>query len=113
MIHGEWVTCTISSGETESSECDLGRVYETAIVLLPSLDSGTIAVRGRLETGGTDYNLYTYNDADGHVVQIITAATTGGYFCIFPIGGYQFITFESGASQDSGTVTFYAMGVRS
>ena len=113
MIHGEWVTCTIADNETESTECDLGRVYETAVVLLPALISGTIAVRGRKETGGTDYDLHTYNPADGLVDQMITAATTGSYFCIFPIGGYQYITFESGASQTSGPVTFYAMGVRS
>lgn len=113
MIHGEWVTCVIASSGTESGECDLGRVYETAVVLLPALDSGTIAVRGRKETGGTDYDLYTYNHADGLVDRMITAATTGGYFCIFPIGGYQYITFKSGTSQTSGAVTFYAMGVRS
>jgi len=113
LIHGEWVSCILAKDGTESAECDLGRVYETAIVLLPTLDSGTITVRGRKETGGTSYDLYTYNHADGHVDKIITAATTGGYFCIFPIGGYQYLTFKSGVAQTTDAVTFYAMGVRS
>jgi len=109
LIHGEWVEFDIT-GKT-SDECDLGRVYETAIILLPSIDSGTITVQGAKETGVGYADLYTYNSATGLVVQMITEATTGGYFCIFPIGGYQYIKLVS--SVDQADKTFYAMGVRS
>ena len=112
MICGEWVTCEIEDGETASTECDLGRVYETVIVQLPSLASGTIAVQGAKVTGGTPKNIYTYNPADGLIDQMITAATTGDCFIVFPIGGYQYITFVSGASQSGGD-TIYCQGVRS
>lgn len=112
MIHGAWVTCEIEDGETASTECDLGRVYETVIVQLPALASGTITVQGARVTGGTAKNIYTYNPADGHIDQMITAATTGDYFCVFPIGGFQYITFVSGASQSGGD-TIYCQGVRS
>jgi len=61
-------------------------------------------------TGGDYYNLYTYNPADGHVDLMQVAAGNGGYFCIFPIGGFQFIKFVVGGSI---TGTFYCRGVRS
>jgi len=111
LIHGEWVDFDITGTGKTSDECDLGRVYETAIILLPTINDGTIAVQGAKETGGTFANLYTYNHADGHVDQMITESTTGGYFCIFPIGGYQYIKLVS--SVDQTDETFYAMGIRS
>lgn len=110
MICGEWVTCVITSGTT-SAECNLGRVYETVIVQIPALTSGTIAIQGGKYAGDTTKNIYTYNPADGHVDQMITAATTGDYFVVLPIGGFQFIKFVSGVSQTA--ETFYCQGVRS
>ena len=112
MVEGEWVSCTIADQQTVSGECDLGRVYETVIVQLRSLTSGTISVQGGKYKGDTAKNIYTYNPADGHVDQMITAATTGDYFCVFPIGGFQYITFVSGATQSGGD-TIYCQGVRS
>lgn len=111
MIHGEWVDFDITGTGKTSDECDLGRVYETAIILLPTINSGTIAVQGAKEKAGTFANLYTYSPATGLVVQMITEATTGGYFCIFPIGGYQYIKLVSSVNQTN--ETFYAIGVRS
>ena len=111
MIHGQWASCTITATGKTSTECNLGRVYETVVVLLPTLASGTIAVQGDKETGGTPANIYTYNPADGAVDQMITAATTGGYFIILPIGGFQYLTFVSSVDQTG--VTFYCRGVRS
>lgn len=109
MIHGAWIEFDIT-GKT-SDECDLGRVYETAIILLPTIAEGTIIVQGARETEVGYANLYTYNPAGGIVQMIISPATTGGYFCIFPIGGYQYIKLVS--SVDQTNETFYAMGVRS
>ena len=111
MIHGEWVDFDITGTGKTSDECNLGRVYETVIILLPTITEGTIAVQGAREKGVGYANLYTYNHADGHVDQMITGDTTGGYFCIFPIGGYQYIKLVS--SVDQTDETFYAMGVRS
>lgn len=109
MIESSWLTCACTSGTT-STECDLGKVYEKIIVLLPTLDSDTVAVQGAMKTGGTPYNIYTYNHADGYVDQMITESSNGDFFCVFPIGGFQYITFEV---QSSITGTFYVMGVRS
>lgn len=109
MIHGEWVSCAIAG--TTSAVCDLGRVYEKVCVLLPALSSDTCKVQGIMTIGGDPYDLYTYNPADGHVDLMQTEASgSGGYFCIFPIGGFQFLTFVTGKTT---TATFYARGVRS
>jgi len=110
MIVGKWVTCTITSGTT-TTECDLGREYETVLVQLPSLTSGTVAVQGSKYSGDTAKDIYTYVPTTGAVIQMITAATTGNYLCVFPIGGFRFIKFVCGASQTS--KTFYCCGVRS
>lgn len=109
MIHGAWVTCAITTGTT-SGVCDLGRVYEKVCVLLPTFDADTCTVQGAMLTGGNYKDLYTYNPADGHVDLMQVASGDGDYFCIFPIGGFQFIKFAT-ASTSSGT--FYARGVRS
>jgi hypothetical protein len=109
MIHGSWATCACAAGTT-STECDLGRVYEKVCVLLPTLSSQTIKVQGAKETGATAYDLYTYNPADGHVDQMITESGNGGYYCIFPIGGFQYIKFVCSSTL---TGTFYCRGVRS
>lgn len=112
MIHGAWVTCEIADKKTASDECDLGRVYETVIVYLPALASGTIAVQGAKYKSDTPKNIYTYNPATGYIVQMITTATTGDYFCVLPIGGFQFITFVSSTEQSDGD-TISCCGIRS
>jgi len=108
LIHGEWVSCAIDG--TTSAVCDLGRVYEKVCVLLPTFTSDTCKVQGAMLTGGTYYDLYTYNPDDGHVDLMQVESGNGGYFCIFPIGGFQFLKFVTSGSV---TGTFYARGVRS
>jgi len=108
LLHGQWVSCAIDG--TTSAVCDLGRVYEKVCVLLPTLSSDTCKVQGSKE-GTNFYDLYTYNPADGHVDLMQTEASgDGDYYCIFPIGGFQFLKFVTGKSV---TDTFYARGVRS
>lgn len=112
MIEGSWISFAITGTGKTSGVCDLGKVFETAVILLPSITSGTITVQGAKTSGGTYADLYTYNHATGYVKKMtVSPATTGGYFCVFPIGGFQFIKLES--SVDQTDETFYAMGVRS
>lgn len=109
MLHGQWASCAIAG--TTSAVCDLGRVYEKVCVLLPTLSSDTCKVQGAMLTGGNYYDLYTYSPADGLVYLMQTVASgNGDYFCIFPIGGFQFLKFVTGKTV---TDTFYARGVRS
>ncbi len=108
MIHGNWISVAITG--TTSDACDLGRVYEKACVLLPTFTSDTCKVQGARFSGETYYDLYTYNPADGKVDLMQVESGNGGYFCIFPIGGFQFIKFVTSGSV---TGTFYARGVRS
>ena len=113
MISGEWVTCTIASGKT-STECNLGRVYEKVMVYLPALaqtGTNTVIVQGGKYKGDAAKDIYTYNPADGKVDKMITENTAGDVMVVFPIGGFQFITFVCGEDQTSETI--YCCGVRS
>lgn len=113
MICGEWVTCTIASGKT-STECNLGRVYEKVMVYLPSLaqsGTNTVTVQGAKYSGDTAKDIYTYIPSTGAVVVMQAENTAGDVMVVFPIGGFQFITFVCGENQTSETI--YCCGVRS
>ena len=112
MIPGSWVTCTIAESKTESTECDLGRVYENVIVQLPALTSGTIKLQGAKFSGDTAKDIYIVVPTTGALIQVISAATTGDHMVVYPLGGFRFIKFVSGAEQAAAR-TIYCQGVRS
>ncbi len=115
MIHGEWKTVTIgATPATTSAEVDLGRPYETLLVVCPALTtSATVAIQGAKNTGGTFQNIHLTNPAAGTNLQVITAAfTTANFTWIAPIGGIQYIKLVLSAAQ-AAEKTFYVMGVRS
>ena len=115
MIHGSWKTVTIAqTPAVASSEVDLGRPYETLIVVCPALTtSATVSIQGAMVTGGTFQNIHTTDPATGNNKQVITAAFTSANFTwIAPIGGVQFITLTLSAAQ-AAAKTFYVCGVRS
>ena len=115
MVHGSWKTVTIAAAPTTtSSEVDLGRQYETIIIVCPALTtSATVAIQGAMVTGGTPQNIHIINPSAGTNLQVITAAfTTENFILIAPIGGIQFIKLVLSAAQ-AAAKTFYACGVRS
>ena len=115
MIHGQWKTVTIGATPAVSSdEVDLGRQYETVIVVCPALTtSATVAIQGATATAGTFQNIHTTDPATGNNKQVITAAfTTANFTWIAPIGGIQFIKLVLSAAQ-AAAKTFYVCGVRS
>ena len=105
MIHGSWLDCTITiaTSTTQSAAVDLGRQYETLIVLIPTITSSTLACYGASTVGGTYYPLGN---------SVVIAASTGGYADIWEIGGFEFIKIVAGTAQEANR-TFSVCGVRS
>jgi len=105
MIVGSELACTITiaTSTTVSAAVDLGRKYETMLVLIPTITSSTLACYGATTLAGTYYPL-------GNAVVI--SATTGGYLDIWNIGGVQFIKIVCGTAQEANR-TFTVWGVRS
>ena len=99
MIIGEWKAATIANAGTSSAAVDLGREYETLLIYLPTLTSGTIKVQGAEKLASTYADIYTTETSTGAPVAVISGATVGGFFWVAPIGGFKYIKIVSGASQ--------------
>jgi hypothetical protein len=69
------------------------------LIELPALTSGTIKPQGAETLGGTYNDIYVTEASTGAPVKVISAATTGGFTWIVPIGGYKYIKIVSGATQ--------------
>jgi hypothetical protein len=118
VIHGEWKTATIPKyvadppePGTLSAEVDLGRPYETLLMVIPTIDSAQINVLGAEKTGGTFQNICLTDDA-GNNIKILSSLTTGGWTWDIPIGGIQFIKVQTSAAQTTAAVDFRVCGTR-
>lgn len=113
MLVGEWknATITITSDDDLSAEVDLGRPYDTLLIVIPTITSSTVSVKVAEKSGGTFQDLYITATSDGDDDQPITTAGTGGITWIVPIGGFQFIKIATGAGQAANR-TFRVCGVR-
>ena len=115
MLPGSWKTATIgATPATTSDEVDLGRQYETVIIVCPALTtSATVAIQGAEKTGGTFQNVHITDPASGNNKQVITTAfTTANFTWVAPVGGIQFIKLVLSAAQ-AAAKTFRVCGVRS
>ncbi len=99
MITGEWKAATILNNGTSSAAVDLGREYEFMLIQLPALTSNTIKPQVAETLAGTYYDIYDTPPASGAAVKIISAATTGEYMWLVPIGGSRYIKIVSGGAQ--------------
>jgi len=99
MIFSDWKAATILNGGTSSAAVDLGKDYEFMLIELPTLTSQTIKPQAAETLAGTYYDLYDTPPATGAAVKIITAATTGDYIWLVPIGCVRFVKIVSGGAQ--------------
>ncbi|MBM3120292.1 MAG: hypothetical protein FJ006_12255 [Chloroflexi bacterium] len=113
MIQGEWKNCVITVGTsaTLSAEVNLGRAYDTLLVVIPTITAASVSVRVAEKTGGTFQDLYITSTNDGDDKQPITTSGTGGITWVVPLGGFQFIKLLSSQNQASNR-TFRVCGVR-
>jgi len=112
MIQGTWQDATIEINGTESAEVNLGRAYDTLLIVIPTIDSAQISLQVAEKAGGTFQDLYITNTS-GDDNQPITTAGTGGITWSVPIGGFQFIKIKASVAQSGGARTFRVCGIRS
>lgn len=118
MIIGEWKTTTIPKyvadppePGTLSGEVNLGRHYETLLMVIPAIDSAQVNVLGAEKTAGTFQNLTLTDDA-GTNIKIISTAGTGAFTWVIPIGGIEFIKVQTSAAQTTAARNFRVCGTR-
>ena len=99
MIFSDWKAATIANGGTSSAAVDLGKEFEFMVIELPALTSATIKPQISETLGGTYYDVYGTPPASGAAVKVITAATTGEYCWIVPLGCARFIKIVAGTAQ--------------
>ena len=113
MIIGQWLAATIAIDGTSSDAVDLGRDYETLLIYLPTLVSGTVKVQVAEKLGGTYADVYITEVSTGAPVQQISAATTGDFVWVASIGGYRYIKIVSSATQTITARLIRVCGIRS
>lgn len=89
-LYGEWKAATIANGGTSSAAVDLGRSYDFLEIQIPTITSATLKLQVSETVGGT------YDDLGENVT---TNTTTGSYFDVWKLGGWQFIKVVSSAAQ--------------
>jgi hypothetical protein len=91
-LYGAWKTAviTITDSVTLSAAVDLEQNFDFLDIVIPTIDSGTVA-------------LYVCPTSDGTYVAlgngVTTATTTGGYSTVFKLGGWQHIKIKTSANQ--------------
>ena len=109
MLTSGWKTATIATGGTVSSEVDLGSTFANVTVLVPAIDSATLALSIAEKSGGTFYPTHLLKEAGGSQA-LLTTASTGSLSLTFRTFGCQFIKLTAGAAQTSGAVAILVRG---
>lgn len=106
-----WMDCTIAISGTVSAEVDLGDLYDELVILVPTIDSAQLTIQGAENSGGTFYDIYTTDPADGGNNKLISASGTHLLCWIIPIAGFEFIKITASAAQTTAAVTMRIRGV--
>ena len=112
MLAGSWVTATIAKDGTQSAEVDLGRPYDTLLMVIPTIDTAQVTIQIAEKSGGTFQDLYITDVADGGNNKAITASGTGALTWVVPLGGIQYIKVSTSAAQTTAAVAVRVCGVR-
>lgn len=99
---GAWITATIAQNAATTGEIDLLTNCDFIDVILPTLDSCTVAVTVSDTPGGTFVGLGTSSPT--------TITTTGGKADTFDVGGWQFIKIITSANQTTALRTIKVRG---
>lgn len=116
MLPGQWKDglIDIDVDANLTAEIDLGRQYETALIVVPTRTvSSQVSLEVAEKTGGTFQDLHDCDRADGSSHQIISAAGTAAFTWIAPLGGFQYVKIKLSADQTGSDQTFRICGVRS
>jgi hypothetical protein len=113
MKIGSWVTGLIDISEDDdlTAEIDLGDVYDTVIIRIPTLTSSSISLQVAEASGGTFNDLYMTIPTTGKPIQIKTDKATTAHIVQMPLGGFQYIKIAASDAQGDDR-TFNLCGVR-
>jgi hypothetical protein len=105
MLTGKWVDAlvAISDDDDLTVEVDLGYVFDSVLVYIPTLTASDLTLYAAETKGGTYY-------AVGNSVTV--AAGTGSFYDWWNLGGFQYIKIGTSAGQAADR-TFRVAGVRS
>ncbi len=105
LAYGSWQDCkiTIATDDDLSAAVDLGAVYDTLIVQIPTLTVSDLTLYAAETLTGTYYPV-------GNSITVV--AGTGGFIDIWELGGFQYIKIGTSAGQAANR-TFRVRGVRS
>lgn len=111
MEYGEWLDAVITTADDDdlTAEVNLGMPYDTILIHVPTITTGTLAVQVSTESGGTFADL-SLTDADGSDAPVVADSGTGGFYWRVPCG-FQFIKLKTGASQGDDR-TFKVRGIQ-
>lgn len=117
MITGSWVNCNIAANSVANavtSEVDLGRQYERALIIVPTLSNETaLSIQVAEKTGSsTFYAVCVTPAASGNSVPLKSANGKAAFAWVAPIGGFQFLKIQTEANITT-AATLRICGVRS
>ena len=112
MICGSWkdAVITIATDNDLTPEVNLGREYDTLLVVIPTIDSGSVKIQVAEKTGGTFQGL-NLTGSDGTTIEVVSDVGTGGITWVVPLGGFQFIKIATSVAQTANR-TFRVCGIR-
>ncbi len=113
MKQGEWKTALIDVSEDDdlTAEINLGDVFDSVIIRIPTLTSSSISLKVVEASGGTFNDLYMTIPTSGANIQVKTDKATTAHIIQMPLGGFQFIKLLASDAQAADR-TFNVCGVR-
>ncbi len=101
MKQGNWKTALfdISESTTLTAEVDLGDVFDTLLIRIPTITAASISVKVAEASGGTFQDLYMTIPTTGAPIQVKTSSATTAHILQLPLGGFQYIKLLSSAEQ--------------
>ncbi len=113
MKIGEWKTALIDQSEDDdlTAEVDLGDVYDSILIRIPTLTSSSISLKVAEVSGGTFQDLYMTIPTSGANIQVKTSKATTAHIIQMPLGGFQFIQISASDAQAADR-SFSVCGVR-
>ena len=92
-VYGLWKPATISAGASITSEIDLGRSYDSLMLIIPPMDECKMYIQVSEQTGGPFYDLGKDTTTDLETFDRAAAWT---------LGGFQYIKVAATESQAAG-----------
>ena len=105
ILSSPWIAITVAKSGTTSAEVDLEGPCDSVQVIIPTIDTATVALQVALEYDGSN-TYYTLGNSQ------TTVSGTGNYATEFRLGGYRYIKIVCSAAQTTAARTFYVRGRR-